>query len=256
MHAIGECDSVTVDPHKAGFVPYGAGCIVLKHGFLKDVVAETAPYVLDSSDTTSSNEALPQIGRFILEGSKPGAAAAATWFSHRMIPLNMDGYGRQLTELCRIARDFETSIREGESSVVSGIRLISVLKPHLNIVCLFALPTSATSYSEINELNAALAARFGVADVLSIQSYDYLLSHTVISKDFPYIQEQPRLMALEQDADAIDVLRLVFMNRWVEKTEASGQSYLQEFHSLLLSEASRIWKEMRSERDQKVEAAG
>ncbi len=52
-------------------------------------------------------------------------------------------------------------------------------------------------------------------------------------------------MALELDADAIDVLSLVFMNRWVEKTEASGQSYLQELHSLLLREAARIWIEMR-----------
>ncbi|GMQ82918.1 MAG: hypothetical protein BMS9Abin05_2385 [Rhodothermia bacterium] len=253
MHAIGRCDSVTVDPHKAGFVPYGAGCIVLKHGFLKDVVAETAPYILDSSDTTSSNEAMPQLGRFILEGSKPGAAAAATWFSHQLIPLNMDGYGRQLTELCRIARRFDSSLREAESKSVDGIRLISVNKPHLNIVCFFALPDDASSFSEINTLNAALAGRFGIQDVLSIQSYDYLLSHTIISKDFPYIEQQPQLTHLQRDADAIDVLRLVFMNRWVEKKEASGRTYLEEFHAKLLTEAARTWREIRSKRNETEE---
>ncbi len=250
MLAIGACDSVTVDPHKAGYVPYGAGCIVLKHGFLKDIVAETAPYCLNSSDTTSSNDNMPQLGRFILEGSKPGAAAAATWFSHRLIPLNMDGYGRQLTILCGIARNFDSSLRAAENAPVDGIRLISVSRPHLNIVCLFALPDDATSFSDINALNVALAGRFGVRDVLSIQSYDYLVSHTIISKDLPYIEQQPQLAQLEQDADAIDVLRLVFMNRWVEKREISGRTYLEEFHKKLLSEAARIWKEIRSERDE------
>ncbi|MCH8246115.1 MAG: hypothetical protein IH951_06880 [Bacteroidetes bacterium] len=246
MSAIGACDSVTIDPHKAGFIPYGAGCIVLKHGFLKEIVAETASYCLDSSDTTSSNDDTPQLGRFILEGSKPGAAAAATWFSHRLIPLDMDGYGRQLTVLCRIARRFESSLRKAEDTSFDGIKLVCVNKPHLNIVCLFALPDDAMSFKGINLLNAALAKRFGVRNVLSIQSYDYLLSHTVISKDFPYISQQPQLKHLVQDADAIDVLRLVFMNRWVEEKENTGRTYLEAFQEKLLSEAARIWKEIRS----------
>jgi len=249
MSAIGACDSVTVDPHKAGYVPYGAGCIVLKHGFLKDIVAETAPYCLDSSDTTSSEDNLPQLGRFILEGSKPGAAAAATWFSHRLIPLDMDGYGRQLTVLCRVARRFDSTLREAENAAVDGIRLISVNKPHLNVVCLYALPEDAKSFEDINALNVALAGRFGVRDVLSIQGYDFLVSHTTISRELPYIESQPQLAHIEHNAEAIDVLRLVFMNRWVEKKEISGRTYLEEFHETLLHEAARIWKEIGSVKD-------
>ena len=246
MSSIAACDSVTIDPHKAGLIPYGAGCIVLKHGFLKDIVAETAPYLLDWSDTTSSKDETPQLGRFILEGSKPGAAAAATWFSHRLIPLNMDGYGRHLSDLCRIARRFESSIRNDEDMSIDGIRLVCINKPHLNILCLFALPDDAMSFKDINMLNTALAERFGVRNVLSIQSYDYLLSRTVISKDLPYVSQQPQLMHLEQDADGIDVLRLVFMNRWVEDRESTGQSYLEAFREKLLSEAARLWKEISS----------
>lgn len=95
----------------------------------------------------------------------------------------------------------------------------------------------------------ALAGRFGVRDVLSIQGYDYLVSHTIISQDLPYIERQSQLTNLEHNAEAIDVLRLVFMNRWVEKKEISGRTYLEEFHETLLAEAARIWKEIRSERD-------
>jgi glutamate/tyrosine decarboxylase-like PLP-dependent enzyme len=242
MRAIGLCDSVTVDPHKAGYVPYGAGCVVHRHGFLRDIVAETAAYVLDSSDVTARKRAIPQLGRFIMEGSKPGAAAAATWFSHRLIPLNMDGYGRQLAVLCRIAREFESSLRAGAGVSENGIHLIPVSPPHTNIVCLYALPDEATKLSEVNALNAAIAGRFGVKDVLSIQSYDYLVSHTRVEAELPYVQLEPRLAGLERDDDALDVLRLVFMNRWVEKTEASGKTYLQDFHDRLVDEARTWWK--------------
>ena len=161
----------------------------------------------------------------------------------------MDGYGRQLTVLCRIARRFDSTLRAAESTPTDGIRLIAVNKPHLNVVCLFALPDDATSFTDINALNVALAARFGVRDVLSIQGYDFLVSHTIISQDLPYIERQPQLTHLEHNAEAIDVLRLVFMNRWVEKKEISGRTYLEEFHETLLTEAARIWKEIRSESD-------
>ena len=83
---------------------------------------------------------------------------------------------------------------------------------------MFALPDDATSFSDINALNVALAARFGVGDVISIQSYNYLVSHTIISRDFPYIEQQPQLMHLQQDAYAHDVVRLVYMNRPGGKT--------------------------------------
>ena len=242
IRAVSRCDSVTVDPHKAGYVPYGAGCIVHRHGFLKDIVAETAPYVLDSSDETARGNAIPQLGRFIMEGSKPGAAAAATWFSHRLIPLNMDGYGRQLAALCRTARRFEAELRRRAGDSEGGVRLLPVTHPHTNIVCLFVLPDEARRLSEVNALNAALAVRFGVKDVISIQSYDYLVSHTTISVGLPWFSTERHLERLELDAERIDLLRLVFMNRWVEKRTASGKAYLDEFHDQLVAEAQVLWK--------------
>lgn len=247
LTGISRCDSVTVDPHKAGYIPYGAGCIVLKHGFLKDIVSESAPYLLDSGDKTNSDDVSPQLGRFIMEGSKPGAAAAATWFSHRLIPLNMDGYGRHLTALCQIARRFESLLRKKMIASSKNITLIPVNSPNLNILCLFALPDDAESLAEVNALNLALADRFGIRDVQSIQSYDYLISHTVVSTNSPYVQFQNDLTRLSKNSDVVDVLRLVFMNRWVEKNETSGHSYLESFYRTLLSEANTLWEKMRIE---------
>jgi glutamate/tyrosine decarboxylase-like PLP-dependent enzyme len=219
-------DSVTVDPHKAGYTPYGAGSIVIKHGYLKDLVAENAPYCLDRDNNTNEEDPRPQLGKFILEGSKPGSVAASVWFSHRLIPLDKNGYGRQLTILCRIARQFDelTTRREG---------ILSLYRPQLNIVCLVGINPAIRRLSELNELNEYLAERFGVRDVISIQSYDYLVSRTTVATDMPIIGTLPQIDGLEKDADTVSVLRLVFMNRWVVDEGANGTSYLEDFLDLM-----------------------
>jgi glutamate/tyrosine decarboxylase-like PLP-dependent enzyme len=222
-------DSVTVDPHKAGYTPYGAGSIILKHGFLKDLVAETAPYCLDREDTTQQESPSPQLGKFILEGSKPGAVAAAVWFSHKLIPLNLDGYGHQLAIVCEIAREFDRLV---------GLRedLHSLFRPHTNIVCILARKAGLTRISEMNALNEHLAARFGVREVASIQSYDYLVSRTTVKMNSATIRADTYLCSLVPDAEELVVLRLVFMNRWVRLTQSSGKTYLTDFLDLLEAE--------------------
>jgi len=222
-------DSVTVDPHKAGYTPYGAGSIILKHGFLKDLVAETAPYCLDREDTTLQDSPTPQLGKFILEGSKPGAIAAAVWFSHKLIPLNQDGYGHQLSILCDIAQDFDRLVSKRPD-------LHSLFRPHTNIVCMLARKPGTKRISELNELNEFLAARFGVRDVVSIQGYDYLVSRTTVNLSAAAVLNDTFLNSLEHDAESLVVLRLVFMNRWVELKQQSGKTYLTDFLDLLEGE--------------------
>jgi len=264
FRALSRVDSVTVDPHKAGYTPYGAGSIVIKHGFLKDLVAETAPYCLDRHDTTEAESPRPQLGKFILEGSKPGAAAASVWFAHRLIPLNLDGYGRQLATLCRLTRDVHARVSErgkaadvqADSRPLSSPRIVSLYRPQLNLLCLLAVPPGAPvdarpsdasprkwKLSDVNALNEALAARFGVREVMSIQSYDYLVSRTTVAVDMPAIAECEELRHVERDEAAVTVLRLVFMNRWFEGLNEHGQSYRENFLDVLGAEAARLWAE-------------
>lgn len=37
--AISEADSVTIDPHKMGYVPYAAGGIVIKHKEMRNIIS-------------------------------------------------------------------------------------------------------------------------------------------------------------------------------------------------------------------------
>ena len=87
--AIPQVDSVTLDPHKSGFIPYPAGGLCYRNGAMRDLIAFTAPVVFHGGvDKT--------VGPYGIEGSKPGAAAASVYLSHKVIPLNKVGYGKLL----------------------------------------------------------------------------------------------------------------------------------------------------------------
>jgi glutamate/tyrosine decarboxylase-like PLP-dependent enzyme len=82
-------DSITIDPHKAGFIQYPAGGLCYRNGAMRNMVAFTAPVVYHGGVD-------PTVGVYGLEGSKPGAAAAGVYLSHQVIPLDQSGYGKIL----------------------------------------------------------------------------------------------------------------------------------------------------------------
>ena len=83
-------DSITVDPHKAGFIPYPAGALCYRNGDFRYQINMGAPYLKSDEDLN--------VGTFGVEGSKPGAAPAACWLAHRSISLDNKGYGLILGE--------------------------------------------------------------------------------------------------------------------------------------------------------------
>ncbi len=87
--AFNQADSITVDPHKAGYIPYPAGALCYRNGAMRNLVSFTAPVVYHGGVD-------PTVGVYGVEGSKPGAAAAGVYLSHRVIPVNTKGYGKIL----------------------------------------------------------------------------------------------------------------------------------------------------------------
>jgi tyrosine decarboxylase-like protein len=80
-------DSITVDPHKSGYIPYPAGALCYRNGAMRDMVTFKAPCIAHGG-------AEPTVGIYGIEGSKPGAAAAAVYLSHKVIRPTKSGYGR------------------------------------------------------------------------------------------------------------------------------------------------------------------
>ncbi|KAJ1311930.1 hypothetical protein OPQ81_010390 [Rhizoctonia solani] len=85
-------DSITIDPHKSGYIPYPAGGLCYRDGRMRYLVTWTNPNVYKDSDGTES------MGVYGIEGSKPGASAVGAWLSHRIIGLHKHGYGSLLGE--------------------------------------------------------------------------------------------------------------------------------------------------------------
>ena len=103
--AIPAADSVAIDPHKMGYIPYAAGGIAIKDKRALGLISYYAAYVFDNKGDLSTN-----FGSVILEGSKAGAAAAAVWAAHRLIPLNVTGYGQIVGRSIDGAEQFAKSV--------------------------------------------------------------------------------------------------------------------------------------------------
>eukprot|EP01133_Synstelium_polycarpum_P020633 gene20633-24783_t len=69
-------DSMTIDPHKSGYINYPAGTVYIGGG--KDTKEE------------------PKVAIYGIAGSTSGAAAMAVYFSHSVIRTSVSGYGRLL----------------------------------------------------------------------------------------------------------------------------------------------------------------
>ena len=89
LRAFSAADSITIDPHKSGFIPYPAGGLCYRNGAMRGLIKFTAPVVFHQGGDKN-------VGAYGIEGSKPGAAAASVYLSHAVIPLNRRGYGRLL----------------------------------------------------------------------------------------------------------------------------------------------------------------
>jgi glutamate/tyrosine decarboxylase-like PLP-dependent enzyme len=141
LAALAATDSVTIDPHKLGYVPYPAGAISFRDRRVRELVAVEAPYIFHENADTAN------IGRFILEGSKPGAAAASVWMSHKVLPLDASGYGRLIGEAARGALSLHRRIAEGDWS---PFRIAPLPRPDLNIVCFGIRHPSHAGLEEVN----------------------------------------------------------------------------------------------------------
>lgn len=108
-----EADSITVDPHKAGYIPQLAGSLCYRDGRMRFLVTWTSPYLTQGS--------MENIDVYGVEGSKPGAAAMAVWLSNQTIGLDPKGYGMLLGEAAF------TSARVGFLPVYITIRFLTLI---------------------------------------------------------------------------------------------------------------------------------
>lgn len=133
FRALEHADSITIDPHKAGYIPYPAGGLCYRDGRMRYLLTWTAPYLHDSDEGES-------IGIYGVEGSKPGAPAAAVYLHHAVVGLHKEGHGGLLGEVSFTCRRVSVSIFlvYNNTNVISRLLLIGLRcrtqRPHSSLL--------------------------------------------------------------------------------------------------------------------------
>lgn len=91
-----QCDSITIDPHKMGYLQYPAGSILYRNGIIRRLTTFTGAYIGGTGSVDPGID--PTVGIFGLEGSRPGASAAAVYLNHRVIRPHLQGHGKIVRE--------------------------------------------------------------------------------------------------------------------------------------------------------------
>lgn len=237
-----DTDSATIDPHKLGYIPYPAGGIVFKNKAVQDMISFEAPYIFHGNEEEF-------IGRYILEGSKPGAAATAVYLSHRVIGLNQEGYGDLLYKTIRAARIIYMVIKKINDDLQREERLIKVIpisEPDTNIIDFVVNFKDNVSLKKMNELAEILYNELGMIAGKELHEYHFIISKTDFEWDGyhgntcrslltsaeinpgNFVSETP-IEEKDKD-DKITVFRITLMNPWLLQGKVN---YFKKFGNYL-----------------------
>ncbi|GAA5070152.1 pyridoxal phosphate-dependent decarboxylase family protein [Lysobacter panacisoli] len=134
--AVGRTDSVTVDPHKLGYLPYGAGAFVCRDNRAMTLLSEEADYVFNGLEAEDYMTRFRQLGQYIPEGSKAGASAAAVYVMHQVLPLDHARFGQLPRQTVAAAEAFRRGAERVASELSDVARVCVPFEPDSNLVCL------------------------------------------------------------------------------------------------------------------------
>ncbi len=147
--AIGQADSIVIDPHKHGLQPYGCGCVLFRDPGVGRFYKHDSPYTYFTSKEL-------HLGEISLECSRAGAAAVALWATQRLLPLKPGGeFALGLAAGRRAALELDRRLRADER-----FEALTAGGPELDIVVWKMKAATAEMSSERGQsIFSACAAR-------------------------------------------------------------------------------------------------
>jgi len=244
-------ESIVVDPHKMGYVPYPCGIVAFRNDRVRHFLIQEAPYITRESRAgcrAKLYEAPRCVGPYILEGSKPGAAAAACWLSHRMIPPTVEGYGEIMRASVSAARELYEHLTHWEQSSHANqyeppYRFVSIAAPppDTNIVCFVIRRKDSRSLAAMNALGEAVYKRLTIDADGDGRDYAYSQPFFISRTRFHLPQysehavagllEHAGVDAADYPSQGIFVLRATVMSPYIVLAAETGhkQDLLDEF---------------------------
>ncbi|KAJ7056389.1 PLP-dependent transferase [Mycena amicta] len=272
--ALGMADSITIDPHKSGYIPYPAGGLCYRDGRMRHLLTWSAPYL-------NQGEGGMSIGIYGIEGRWVNPVRLRSRASYTTASLGLDtkGHGALLGEVCWTSRRFgahwatmsddktdfivepfnaledesyKVIIREGilpksnkeivEAEDQKPYQVLCTLASELNInvfACNFRINGKVNDdVEEANALNKRIFARFSMTRPEEDKnSYSLFLSSTVFGQEDygECVRNLQRRMGLETDSrQDLYVLRNVVMSPF-----QSAGNFVED----LANEFQRVLKE-------------
>ncbi len=256
--ALKEADSITVDPHKVGYIPYAAGAICMKDKRIVDLISYHAAYVFEEVEEKGqiTNPQQVVLGASIMEGSKAGATAAAVWSAHRLVPLNVHGYGKVISAGIATAMRLVQKFNDALSFKVDDkmFTVYAMPNPDFHMVNFVFKEVGNSSLAKQNQLNKRL---YELCSFASGRAYsnDFLTSSTALSfeeyGDSPAILcEQAGFASCEwEKVRSIYVLRAAVMTHCLRE-EAHFEQYWLMLQQIFQSKLQQLVDEENKRNNQ------
>lgn len=245
--ALGETDSATVDPHKLGYLPYGTGAFVCRDGRAMALLAEHADYVFHGPATLDYMRRFRRLGQFIAEGSKSGAAAAAVYVTHKVLPLDHTHFGMLPRQTVLAAEAFHARAASFTHEIADVATALVPFAPDSNLVCLALNPAGNADVARASAFVRTLHAELCCDPSQPLQVKQFFGSVTTLRPEALGQAETERILAAlgldpasldtgKDDGDRLVVLRHTLMNPYLIDRE-NGISYIDLYFGHL---ATRI----------------
>ncbi len=195
LASIPRVNSITLDPHKLGYVPYSSGAFLTRekrdYYFMS---FDSAPYI--------DFDAAFDRGPFTIEGSRSAAGAVATWMTAKTIGLHPKGYGLLLERTARICRELESKVEK------AGLPIQIAPGCDTNILCFTcARPGEALSVSNQRTIKIfeAFSPKNNGAFIVSKTSLNWAAYSA-------YLDEWVSQWSGQRDANEVVLIRMCMMN--------------------------------------------
>lgn len=209
FRALQNVQSITVDPHKLGYIPYACGALITQNSDYYKVSAFEAKYLQSPTKT---------IDRWMktLEGSRSAQGATATWLSSKALGLNPAGHGLILGRTLKAREKLEEHIKN------NCPKMALLENSDLNLLCMIN-KGSSHSLIETNNKTENLIQSIN-------KSNSFIVSKTTLKA--PEYEEiilyQCQKWNIVRDTDELVLLRLTLMNPFFLNNE-TNISFLSEF---------------------------
>jgi glutamate/tyrosine decarboxylase-like PLP-dependent enzyme len=246
--ALARTDSITVDPHKLGYLPYGAGAFVSRDQRPMALLAEQADYVFHGETAPDYFARHRRLGQVIPEGSKAGAAAAAVYVTHRVLPLDHANFGALPRQTIRAAEHFVARVDEFARTIAGLAHVTIPFMPDSNLVGLALNPTGNRDVARANRFVQALHDDLRCDPRQPLQMRQFFGSATTLRPGIVGADALANLCARldldaatfdEGDADRLVILRHTLMNPYLLDHE-NDISYIDRYLDYLGSRIRMI----------------